>query len=542
MQLSFRNKLFLPLVISWLCLLAVEGYDVLHNRALRLEERKAQLSNATDVAMSVIKEYGALAESGKLPADVAKKQALERIKAMRYGSSGYFTILDSHVVLMHPIKPELVGTDVTLNKDPKGTLVYMDALKTVHDNGSGFTSFLWPKPGEKEPIQKLSFDSLYKPWDWTSMSGLYMDDLDKAFYKDLLQAGILLALLGFGLTAIVMLTIRSIEKSVGGDPEDARRIAEEIAEGDLRSTVKVRPNDNGSIVAAMSRMQANLVHTIGTIQSSAGEIATAASEISQGNHDLSSRTEQQASSLGETASAMEQLTSTVKQNEDNAGQANEMAKSSSEQASRAGEAVAAVSETMNAINASSKKIADIIGVVDGIAFQTNILALNAAVEAARAGEQGRGFAVVAAEVRTLAQRSASAAKDIKHLVEESVGNVQSGTRLVQGAADTMKEVVVSARKVADIIGEIRQASIEQSSGIEQVNIAIASMDQATQQNAALVEQAAAAAESMRDQAAAMANVVDTFKVNSAALPVQRSAARVAITPRRTLPSPKKIAA
>ena len=263
---------------------------------------------------------------------------------------------------------------------------------------------------------------------------------------------------------------------------------------------------------ALKDMNASLLDTVRQVRTGTDTIATASSQIAAGNHDLSSRTEMQASSLQQTASSMEELTSTVKQNADNARQANQMAQSASEVAVRGGEVVAHVVNTMGSINTSSKKIVDIISVIDGIAFQTNILALNAAVEAARAGEQGRGFAVVATEVRSLAQRSAAAAKEIKALIDDSVGKVNTGSQLVAQAGSTMEQIVSSIRRVTDIMGEITAASHEQTLGIEQVNQAISQMDGVTQQNAALVEEAAAAAQSLQDQAGSLAQVVSIFKI------------------------------
>jgi methyl-accepting chemotaxis protein len=268
-------------------------------------------------------------------------------------------------------------------------------------------------------------------------------------------------------------------------------------------------------MAALKTMNASLVSIVSQVRAGTTTIETAAHEISAGNQDLSQRTEEQAGALEETASSMEELTSTVNQNADNARQAKQLAASAADTALRGGEVVSEVVTTMASINAASRKISDIIGVIDGIAFQTNILALNAAVEAARAGEQGRGFAVVASEVRNLAQRSATAAREIKELIKSSVERVDAGSRLVDQAGSTMEEVVQSVKRVADIIGEIAAASEEQRAGIEQVNGAIVQMDQGTQQNAALVEEAAAAAEAMREQAAALARLVGTFQLASA---------------------------
>jgi len=310
-------------------------------------------------------------------------------------------------------------------------------------------------------------------------------------------------------------------------------IAETVAAGDLSSDIEAnRKDETGKLMRALKVMNDNLAKIVGQVRSGTETITTASTEIASGNLDLSSRTEQQAGSLEETASAMEELTSTVKQNADNARQANQLAVSASEVAQQGGNVMGQVVDTMGAINESSKKIVDIISVIDGIAFQTNILALNAAVEAARAGEQGRGFAVVASEVRSLAQRSASAAKEIKELIDNSVGKVDSGSKLVEQAGHTMAEVVASVRRVTDIVGEISSASQEQSDGIEQVNQAITLMDEATQQNAALVEQAAAAAQSMQDQAVELAQVVSIFKLDDGTA-VQASAS--AGSRRRTAP-------
>ncbi|APA71442.1 methyl-accepting chemotaxis protein [Janthinobacterium sp. 1_2014MBL_MicDiv] len=293
-------------------------------------------------------------------------------------------------------------------------------------------------------------------------------------------------------------------------------------EGDLTRRLDASGADElAQIAGAFNRFVDKIAVVLVKIRTASESVRISSSEIAAGNQDLSSRTEQQASSLEETAASMEELTSTVKQNADNARQANQMAGSASSVASKGGQVVAQVVETMTSINASSHKIVDIISVIDGIAFQTNILALNAAVEAARAGEQGRGFAVVATEVRSLAQRSSAAAKEIKLLIDDSVSAVDTGNRLVGEAGATMQEIVDSVRRVTDIMGEITAASVEQSSGIEQVNQAIAQMDQVTQQNAALVEEAAAAAESLQDQASTLSQVVSVFKLDDGPAPAQQ---------------------
>ena len=351
---------------------------------------------------------------------------------------------------------------------------------------------------------------------------------------------ILVCALGLGAFFAWFLT-NSITKPLA----DALDLAETVASGDLRTQVVVEGEDEVALLlGALKNMNDSLAATVGQVRMGTETITVASQEIASGNADLSSRTESQASSLEETASSMEELTSTVRQNADNARQANQLVVSASGVAVKGGAVVSQVVETMGSIKESSRKIVDIIGVIDGIAFQTNILALNAAVEAARAGEQGRGFAVVAAEVRNLAQRSASAAKEIKSLIDDSVDKVDQGGRLVDEAGKTMDEIVTSVQHVADIMSEITAASQEQSAGIEQVNLAITQMDEMTQQNAALVEQAAAAAESMEEQAVTLAQAVSVFKLNGTSQPRALSAstkpAPIKPANRTTVKAPTKV--
>ncbi len=311
---------------------------------------------------------------------------------------------------------------------------------------------------------------------------------------------------------------RKLLGQLGGEPDYAVRIAGAIAAGDLSMPIETRPGDRASLLFAMKGMRDSLVDIVRQVRAGTLTIADASGEITAGNQDLAERSERQASTLEETASSMEELTGTVRQNADNARQANALAESASSVAQRGGAVVAQVVQTMASINASSRQIADITGVIDSIAFQTNILALNAAVEAARAGEQGRGFAVVASEVRSLAQRSAAAAKEIKNLIGDSVAKVDDGARLVDEAGSTMEEIVASVQRVTGIMAEISLASQEQSAGIEQINLAVAQMDEATQQNATLVEQAGSAAVALHDQAGHLAQVVSIFKLDEATLP------------------------
>jgi len=337
----------------------------------------------------------------------------------------------------------------------------------------------------------------------------------------------------FGI-ALGLFISRNLTRQLGGEPRDVAAAADAIASGDLSTHIDISHAAQGSVVSAMHMMQGSLRKVVQTVRTSSESIATGSRQIATGNLDLSARTEQQASALEETASSMEELTSTVKHNASNAQNAKEMAATASTVAQEGGEVVAQVVDTMSAINESSRKMADIISVIDGIAFQTNILALNAAVEAARAGEQGRGFAVVATEVRNLAQRSAAAAKEIKTLIEDSVDKVNVGARLADQAGTTMSGIVENAGKVTSIIGEISAASTEQTAGIEQINQAIMQMDDVTQQNASLVEEAAAASRALQDQADALAQIVSIFNLGQTAIGMQDAPRTITPTAPKTI--------
>ncbi|MFG6462845.1 methyl-accepting chemotaxis protein [Roseateles sp. DXS20W] len=349
--------------------------------------------------------------------------------------------------------------------------------------------------------------------DFLKKSGeLQVTAADAAFTQ---SRALLLGLAGLAMALAVVLALlitRSLIRALGAEPAQLGAAARRVAAGDLGEVIGAAAAPSGSVLASLGEMQAALAQVVAQVRNASDSIATGSSEIATGNADLSQRTEEQASNLQQTASSMEQMTATVKNNADTAVQANQLAASASAAAERGGEVVGRVVMTMDEITASSRRIADIIGVIDGIAFQTNILALNAAVEAARAGEQGRGFAVVAGEVRSLAQRSAGAAREIKGLIGTSVDRVENGSRLVSEAGATMQDIVSQVKRVADLIGEISSATAEQTLGIGQVSTAVAQLDQVTQQNAALVEESAAAADSLRYQADRLAEVVRVFKM------------------------------
>jgi methyl-accepting chemotaxis protein len=546
-ELAIAKKIWLLVGLIMACMSAGGIMLLVMKKEAVESEKRLSTKHVVEVASGIAAHYEALARTGSMTNQEAQTQAIAAIKSMRYEGKEYFWINDMHpTMVMHPTNPKLDGQDLTDNKDPNGKRLFVEFVDTVKKSGSGYVSYMWPKPGSDKPVPKVSYVSGFSPWGWVIGSGIYIDDVEAAFWGGVWRLAAVAAGIMLGLFFIVLVVTRGITRPL----QQAVNIANAIASNDLTQNIDVHSNDEvGQLMRAMKNMNESLVRVVGQVRTGIDTIATASSQIAAGNLDLSSRTEQQASSLEETASSMEELTSTVKQNAENARQANQLVVSTSDIAVKGGQVVEQVVDTMASIKDSSRKIADIIGVIDGIAFQTNILALNAAVEAARAGEQGRGFAVVASEVRNLAQRSASAAKEIKSLIEDSVGKVDAGGQLVDEAGKTMGEIVSSVKRVTDIMSEIAAASQEQSSGIEQVNQAITQMDQVTQQNAALVEEAAAAAESLQDQAAKLTEAVSVFKLEGSygvrPAPVRQGATTALPKPKgapaRAMASPKKLA-
>ena len=545
-KLSFKMKVMLMLGTALVALLFMAITALLQERSLIIESRREQLATAVQSAHSIVAAFQAKAASGAMSQEDAQKAAKDALRVSRYGGpdgkTEYFYIwsLDSKGV-MHPIKPEWEGQDMAGKvKDGEGT----DILKTISDalkaskDGRVFVPTMFARPGQQALVPKLQYVIRVDGWNWMVGSGLYTDDIDALVRKTLL-ADLVLVLVVMAVVGGVGFTVaRSVLRQIGGEPAAAIAIMHQVADGNLDTQVpSAYP---GSMLDSLAHMVTSLRRLVTDVRSATDSISTAATEIAQGNNDLAHRTEDTASNLQSTASSMEELTSTVKQTSDSAHTANQLATSAAEVAARGGTVVSQVVTTMQEINASSGKIADIIGVIDGIAFQTNILALNAAVEAARAGEQGRGFAVVAGEVRILAQRSAQAAKEIKTLINASVEKVGTGTELVGSAGSTMNEIVASVQRVTDIIGEIRAATSEQSQGIAQVNATMNQLDQMTQQNSALVEESTAAADSLREQAMKLTEVVALFRVSgttpSSALPAR------APVPLRAPTAPRPLAA
>lgn len=454
------------------------------------------------------KLIGALFVGVNITEDI--KQLKDRIRTIKLGESGYFYVIDAKAgkdqgkVLLHP---DQEGKNQLDAKDADGR----EYIKEVLERKEGLLHVNL-KEDQRAAREVLLTFKQYPNWNWAVLGRVYADETEGeivAMRNQYTIAGALVLLL---IAAILYWTIK---RMISVPLQQTIHIAARLGAGDLTvNSHTTREDDIGQLMRGIDSVGGGLAAVVGNVRTSSEAINIASREIATGNADLSGRTEAQAGSLEETASSMEELTSTVRQNADNAQQANQLVGSASEAATRGGQVVGQVVETMSSIKESSRKVVDIITVIDGIAFQTNILALNAAVEAARAGEQGRGFAVVASEVRSLAQRSAAAAKEIKALIGDSVDRVDAGSELVDQAGKTMQEIVSSVRRVADIMSEITAASNEQRSGIEEVNRAIVQMDEVTQQNAALVEQAAAAAESLQEQAAQLVQAVSVFRLHA----------------------------
>ena len=431
------------------------------------------------------------------------------LKAMKLGKTGEFYALsarpgkDFGKLLIHRSKED---QNLLEEKDNAGNAY----IKTILDKKQGTLSYTEAGRNGNGPRDRIVAFSHIKDWQMVVAGDAYLDEITESAVQQR-NSNALVAV--FIVALVTALLYVMIQRQVSKPISKALHITETVASGNLTSEIEVASADEtGRLMAAMQHMNSSLSAIVSEVRTGTASIAAASEQIAAGNLDLSARTEQQAGALEETASTMEELTATIRRNADNAVQAHQLTQNASEIARKGGDVVTQVISTMGAIDSSAKRIADIIGVIDGIAFQTNILALNAAVEAARAGEQGRGFAVVASEVRTLAQRSATAAKEIKTLIHESVEQVSAGSRLVDHAGDTMKEIVGAVVNVADLMNDISAATQEQAAGIDQINQAIGQMDQVTQQNAALVEEAASAAQVMMDRAVKLADVVSFFQV------------------------------
>src|SRR5450830_1085136 len=496
---------------SILGLILVAFLSLLTLRSLLLDDKRAEIQTVLGLAAASVKEFQAQEQGGKLSRDEAQAKAIDVLKTLRNGKTAYVWVRTTGALgLVLPNQADVGKVDFG-KKLPDGRFDFQRYLDGLANQEIAYVQLMVKKPGTDVEVPKINGVVKIAGWDWVVGFGVWVDDVDEIFWRTAWSV------IGLSLAVFVVLAFwavrvsQGIYKTLGGEPHKAAQIAASIANGDLRRRdhETYRP---GSLMESVSTTQASLNQLVNQVRKASENLETASIEIAQGNQDLSSRTESQASALEETAASMEELSSSVRQNADSAQVANQLAQNASQVAVRGGDVVTQVVETMKGIHESSKKIADIISVVDGIAFQTNILALNAAVEAARAGEQGRGFGVVASEVRSLAGRSAAAAKEINTLISASVEKVGSGSKLVEQAGATMSEMVESVKRVTLIMGEIATASHEQSAGIEQIDQAVTEMDNTTQQNAALVEQATATSELLQAQAGKLAEAGRQFKL------------------------------
>ncbi|WP_300296845.1 methyl-accepting chemotaxis protein [Ferrovibrio sp.] len=624
LRLAPRFWIILGISVIGLVLIGALGLSRLHD--VLLEDRMIKTRNLAEVAHGVIVRYHARTQAGELSEADARRLALAELESLRYDEKEYFWVNDmGPVMVMHPFAKQLVGKDLSENKDPNGKRLFVEFVNVVKKNGAGYVDYLWPKPGLDHPVPKISYVKGFAPWGWVVGTGIYIDDVDAIFRTQLITNGGIIVVVILLLVALSWVMVRSISIPLKGLTDTLGRLAKRDWQaavdgqdrgdevGDIARAVSVLKENGmeadrlqgeienerkrneearvaqeaaldraiGQVVAAASageltqrietatlagvtakigqqmnslldtlsdaiasiqttvaglakgdlrsRMQGRYQGVFATLQTDLNAMAdtltgvvqnivnaveaqsNAAAEISTGSQDLAGRTEQQAAALEETAASMHEVTTTVKQNADNAQAANQLAMAARDTAEKGGNVVADAVAAVTQIETSAQKIADIVSLMDEIAFQTNLLALNASVEAARAGEAGKGFAVVAQEVRALAQRSANASKDIKALITESNSQVKTGATLVNRTGQSLTEIVGAIKKVSDIVAEIAAASREQATGLEEVNIAVANMDEMTQRNGALVEQTSASAQALSAQARELADLVGFFR-------------------------------
>jgi methyl-accepting chemotaxis protein len=568
MKLRVRGRINLIGAVATVGLLTILCIALFRLSAVMHDDIERATRHAVETAQAVVAHYHDEEEKGHLSRADAQKAALATLAALRYGDKDYFWVNDMHpTMLMHPIKPELNGTDLTNNKDADGNAMFLTMAELVRKQGSGFLQYNWNKPGASEAVPKLSYVSGFAPWGWVIGSGVYIDNIDKAVFGAAVILGLLallvLLLVGFASWSIgrsISVPIEALALRMralaGGDTqttipgagrhdeigemsdallvfrdaaivtqhkEEEQRLVvagvgaglDALAKGDLTARIdaeftgafaKIKTDFNLAMNAVADAMNA--------VSRSAGSIRTGATEISHASDDLSRRTEQQAASLEETAAAMDEITATVRETATGATRANETMAATRADAEEGGRVARAAVDAMGGIERASHEISEIISVIDGIAFQTNLLALNAGVEAARAGDAGKGFAVVASEVRALAQRSADAAKDVKTKITTSGNQVEIGVGLVGQTGQALDRIVVRIAEIGELVASIAGGAGQQASGLQQVNVAVAEMDSVTQQNAAMVEQATAAARSLAAEAEDLAANVARFRLGS----------------------------
>lgn len=509
---SLKGKLHLLTAIVGLAFLAFGAWNASRERTEMVAGREIELTYVVDLARSVLAEGQEMASSGKMTLDQAQSWAAHRIDGMRYGNDGYFFVFSQDFIMRAHINEKMRGTNVRDTRLNDGRFLYQDMLKLGEEHGQGVYRYLFPRPGAERPQPKVSYVYYDPTWHWVVGSGVYLSDIDDVFRRALLSQAAMIAVLVAGLVLLIRI---GTQRLLLAPLNDAVRVCEAMAAGNLDIPVTHRTRGEiGMLLTALERMRAQLAGTVRSIRTASTSISTASGEVAAGSAELATRTEAQASSVEKTAASMEQLAATVKHNAQHSLEACALAETASASALNSTTVVSGVIATMRAIGERSNEVGTIVGVIDGIAFQTNILALNAAVEAARAGEHGRGFAVVASEVRALAQRSSAASKEIRVLIARSAEQIREGENRVDAARETMDETMSGIRHATALMKNIATASREQSVGIGQIEQAMGHIDAATQQNAALVEESTAAAASLREQADVLARSVATFRLGT----------------------------
>ncbi|MBS64314.1 MAG: hypothetical protein CMN27_15385 [Salinisphaera sp.] len=498
------------LVIMWVGMMTSVVVITAFERSTLTHERQAGLKQLVDYATSLLAGYEARVSRGEMSREEARKAAFAQLSNLRFDGDNYaFVLTPDGFLASHPTVPPTVSVIDTQAAD--GEKIFQKLIEIGRDGG-GFVNYDWQASDEAPTLTKMSYVSAFAPWDVVVGAGVYVEDLAAVLRRSLLINFLLLTVIGAIVTVVFWRVGRGIYRDIGGDPEQAKRQVRAMASGDFTPVDGCESAAENSLLQAIERMRVDIAATITTIREAAASVDSGSREIAAGNAQLSSRTEQQAASLEQTAASMEQLSATIKQNADNAREVKTLSERTDSSLTEGRRVMGEVVTAMNGVRESSDRMAEIIEMIDGIAFQTNLLALNAAVEAARAGEHGRGFAVVASEVRQLAKRSADASQDIAKLVENSVSQVGEGTTLVGKANETMQSIEEDARRVNTLIAEIASASSEQSDGISQISEAVSQIDQVTQQNAALVEEAAASSRVLESDAGRLQAAASRFEV------------------------------
>lgn len=512
-RLTTNQRLWSTLGIIWVAMLMLVGWLAWENRQTIEKERRTSIEHVVTGLASQLEALARREQAGELSLEDAQTRAIDALANIRFGQNEYvFAFDDDLKIVSHPNRP--AGDDMSGYVDAGGARLYHDFLAAAHNGGH--IDYYSRRLNGEEQSPKIGYLGYLPQWGWAFGAGVYVDDINAEFLHNLLRAFITLLIIGVPVSLLMGWVIRDVSRRLGGDPRYAASVVRYIADGDLTRDTHLSANDRASLLFDIERMRENLGHTIGEIHHGADQVNGAVESIVGVNQELSTRTEQQAASLAETASSMEELTATVQQNAEHADHARKLATQTAESAQRGNAAMASVIQTMAQINESASKMTSIINTIDAIAFQTNILALNASVEAARAGEQGRGFAVVANEVRQLASRSASAAQEIKGLIEASDTQIDTGTQQVRQTGDTITAMVDDIHQLSTLVKEISAATIEQSNGIEQVNLAVTQMDQMTQQNAGLVQDSNSATQSLSQLSQALRQRVSHFRIQRTA--------------------------